>query len=88
MYETAVLGPLKYDKVFHAAATGVAAWASFEALTRWGGRPTPGLALAAVLMASNNMLDVFANTAGAVVGAIWAHIAAPRRTPDHFVGRG
>ncbi|HEY5652062.1 MAG TPA: hypothetical protein VIW46_11485 [Acidimicrobiia bacterium] len=36
LYGAAVLGDIRYDKVFHALATGVAAWAAYEAVRRWG----------------------------------------------------
>lgn len=95
LYMAPVLGQVRYDKVFHALATGVGAVAAWEALKRWGevSRLTPGLAFSVVLMAcgagalveiveyvgtlvvpnsnvgdyGNNMLDLVANLAGAVV---------------------
>ncbi len=52
LYEAVVLGPLRYDKVYHAVASGVAAWAFYELLERWAGRSGLHLVLAAFLMAS------------------------------------
>ncbi len=52
LYELPLVGELRYDKFYHAAATGVGAWASFEALARWTERRRPALILAAVMMAS------------------------------------
>jgi hypothetical protein len=37
LYLAPVIGSLRYDKIFHAGATGVAAWASWHALGRWSG---------------------------------------------------
>jgi hypothetical protein len=37
LYLTPILGPLRYDKVFHAGACAVAAWASWHAVGRWSG---------------------------------------------------
>lgn len=37
LYLTPIIGPLRYDKIFHAAACGVAAWASWHAVGRWSG---------------------------------------------------
>ena len=94
-YEFALMGDIKYDKVYHAVATGVGAWASYEAIHNWVGDHRPSLFLVAVMMASgagafveiveytgtlinednvvggysNNMQDLIANTAGALVGA-------------------
>jgi hypothetical protein len=53
LYMLEMIGPVRYDKLFHTAATGVAAWASWAALLRWSGpQAAPGgLAFAAVLMA-------------------------------------
>jgi hypothetical protein len=36
LYGASVIGQIRYDKVFHAVATGVAGWASYEAARRWG----------------------------------------------------
>jgi hypothetical protein len=48
LYIFEVAGGVQYDKVFHAAATGVASWASWELLGTWGiGR---GRFLAALMM--------------------------------------
>jgi hypothetical protein len=54
LYLTPVIGPLRYDKIFHAVACGVAAWASWHALGRWtGGSMRPGpRRFVAVLMAA------------------------------------
>ncbi len=52
LYVLKILGDVRYDKPFHAAATGVAAWASLEAISRWTGRSKgPSLGFAALLMA-------------------------------------
>lgn len=52
LYLAPVVGPLRYDKVFHALATGVGTLAAWAALRRWGhvARLTSGLAFASVLM--------------------------------------
>lgn len=48
LYAFEVAGGVQYDKVFHAAATGVASWAIWELLGTWGiGR---GRFLAALMM--------------------------------------
>jgi uncharacterized membrane protein YjdF len=47
-----LVGDVRYDKPFHAFATGVAAWACFEALTRWSGRGGGVIAFSAVMMAA------------------------------------
>jgi hypothetical protein len=52
LYEFALVGSLRYDKVFHAIATGVGAWAALEALEHWSNARRAGLVLAAFLMAS------------------------------------
>ncbi len=52
LYELALVGGLRFDKLYHAVATGVGAWASYEAITRWSGQRRPALILAAVMMAS------------------------------------
>jgi len=52
LYEAVVVDPLRYDKIFHTYAAGVAAWAFHEALDRWAGRPGLYVALSAFLMAS------------------------------------
>lgn len=98
LYLSEVIGPLRYDKLFHAYATGVGAVASWRALQNWADVRimTPGLAAAAFLMAcgagalveiveyvgtlivpnanvgdyGNNMLDLVANSAGAVGGVM------------------
>jgi hypothetical protein len=109
-YEFELLGDIKYDKVYHALATGVGAWASYEAIRNWVGEHRPALFLVAVMMASgagafveiteyvgtlinennvvggytNNMQDLVANTAGAVLGAIgfyWLRIRPGRPQP-------
>ncbi len=51
LYELPVLGSVRYDKVFHAIATGVVAWAFLEALGYWGLPRTPILAFSAAMMA-------------------------------------
>lgn len=53
LYLLELVGPVRYDKVFHAVATGVAAWACWDALTTWAGTSSSagGLAAAAFLMA-------------------------------------
>jgi hypothetical protein len=51
LYNAAVLGDIRYDKVFHAVATGVAGWASFEAVKRWGVARTGAAVFVAVMMA-------------------------------------
>jgi len=53
LYLAPVVGSLRYDKLFHTFATGVAAWAAYEALRRWGSveRFTGGVAFATVLVA-------------------------------------
>lgn len=51
LYQLEVLGPIQYDKLFHAAATGVGAWAAYEALVRWGVPHRPLLVFAAVMLA-------------------------------------
>ncbi len=52
LYELAVVGPVQYDKLFHAFATGVGAWAALEALRHWGIPRRPALVFAAVMVAS------------------------------------
>lgn len=52
LYLAPVGGGLHYDKLFHAAATGVAAWASWEALAHWSVVGRGRTAFAAVLMAA------------------------------------
>ncbi len=52
LYVLKLVGDIRYDKPFHAAATGVAAWASLEAISRWTGRPQASVRFAAVLMAA------------------------------------
>lgn len=53
LYLAPLVGSFRYDKLFHAVATGVAAWAGYEALRRWGSvnRFTGGVAFATVLVA-------------------------------------
>ena len=51
LYELPVLGSIRYDKVFHAVAAGVVAWASLEALASWGLRRTFALGFGAAMMA-------------------------------------
>lgn len=103
LYGLAVIGEIRYDKIFHAAATAVAAWASFEAIRRWGVMHVGVAAFVAIMMASgagafveiieyigtlifestsvgdygNNMLDLIANTTGAVVAVLigWRFIS-------------
>ena len=98
LYGAVVVGDIRYDKVFHALATGVAGWASYEAVKRWGVVRTGAAIFVAIMMAAgagafveiieyigsvifentsvgdygNNMLDLVANTAGSVVGVVWA----------------
>lgn len=52
LYLAPVLGPVRYDKVFHAFATAVGTIAAWAALRRWGGivRFSPGIAFSVVLM--------------------------------------
>lgn len=52
LYLAPVLGPVRYDKVFHALATGVGTIAAWAALRRWAQveRFTPGIAFSVVLM--------------------------------------
>lgn len=52
LYVLNLVGDIRYDKPFHAFATGVAAWACFEALTRWSGRSGGAIAFSAVMMAA------------------------------------
>ena len=51
LYQLPVLGSIGYDKVFHAFAAGVVAWASLEALSSWGLRRTFALGFAAAMIA-------------------------------------
>ncbi len=51
LYELPVLGSIRYDKVFHAVAAGLVAWASLEALASWGLRRTFALGFGAAMMA-------------------------------------
>ncbi len=51
LYQLPVLGLIGYDKVFHAFAAGVVAWASLEALSSWGLRRTFALGFAATMIA-------------------------------------
>ena len=53
LYLLELVGPVRYDKVFHTVSTGVAAWACWDALTTWAGTSSSagGLAAAAFLMA-------------------------------------
>jgi len=48
LYMFEVAGGVQYDKVFHAVATGVASWASWELLGTWG--ISRGRFLAALMM--------------------------------------
>lgn len=52
LYVMKLVGDIRYDKPFHAFATGVAAWACLEALTRWSGRSGGAIAFSAVMMAA------------------------------------
>ena len=53
LYSLALVGELRYDKPFHAFATGVAAWIALWSLEAWSGRSGGfGLAFAAVLIAN------------------------------------
>lgn len=52
LYEHEAIGAIRYDKVYHTIATGVAAWASYEAALRWTGRPRPALVFVAFMMAA------------------------------------
>lgn len=54
LYLTQIIGPFRYDKIFHTAACGVAAWASWHAVGRWSGDSMgPGpRRLVAILMAA------------------------------------
>ena len=51
LYQLDLIGSIRYDKVFHAAATGVGAWAAFEVLTNLDVRRPPLLASLAALIA-------------------------------------
>ena len=51
LYGAAVIGNVRYDKVFHALATGVAGWASYEAVRRWGIARTGTAIFVAIMMA-------------------------------------
>ncbi len=51
LYGAAVIGDIRYDKVFHALATGVAGWASYEAVRRWGITRRGAAIFVAVMMA-------------------------------------
>jgi hypothetical protein len=51
LYGATVIGAIRYDKVFHALATGVAGWASYEAVKRWGIARTGAAIFVAVMMA-------------------------------------
>jgi len=54
LYLTPIIGPLRYDKIFHAGACGVAAWAAWHATGQWSGgsiRPGPRR-FVAILMAA------------------------------------
>jgi hypothetical protein len=110
LYLAPVVGAIHYDKLFHAAATGVAAWASWQALEHWSITGRGRTAFAAVLMAcgagalvevveftgtrvfpttnvgdyGNNMLDLVANLAGALVAA--AVLARRGRAAAHLAG--
>lgn len=61
LYELPMLGSIRYDKVFHMVATGVVAWASLEAIARWGLRRTLVLAFGAAMMAigAGALVEVF-----------------------------
>jgi hypothetical protein len=52
LYGAAVIGDIRYDKVFHALATGVAGWASYEAVKRWGVTRTGTAIFVAIMMAA------------------------------------
>jgi hypothetical protein len=52
LYVMKLVGDIRYDKPFHALATGVAAWACFEALTRWSGRSGGAIAFSALMLAA------------------------------------
>lgn len=52
LYELAIVGPIKYDKIYHAVATGIGAWASYEAILRWANDRRAALLFVAVMMAS------------------------------------
>ena len=51
LYGAPVIGSIRYDKVFHALATGVAGWASYEAVKRWGVARTGAAVFVAIMMA-------------------------------------
>lgn len=51
LYGAAVIGEIRYDKVFHALATGVAGWASYEAVRRWGITRTGAAIFVSIMMA-------------------------------------
>lgn len=52
LYGAAVIGDIRYDKVFHALATGVAGWAAYEAARRWGITRTGAAVFVAVMVAA------------------------------------
>ena len=52
LYGATVLGDIRYDKVFHAAATGVAGWAAYEAVRRWGITRAGAAAFVAIMVAA------------------------------------
>lgn len=51
LYELDLIGSIRYDKVYHAVASGIAVWASFDALETWVGERRSALLVAAFLMA-------------------------------------
>jgi hypothetical protein len=51
LYGAVLIRELRYDKVFHALATGVAGWASYEAVKRWGIGRTGAAVFVAIMMA-------------------------------------
>ncbi len=51
LYGAAVIGDIRYDKVFHALATGVAGWAAYEAVRRWGIAGTGAAVFVSIMVA-------------------------------------
>jgi len=51
LYELDLIGSIRYDKLYHAIASAIAVWASFDALETWVGERRVGLLVPAFLMA-------------------------------------
>jgi membrane protein YqaA with SNARE-associated domain len=51
LYGAALVGDIRYDKVFHALATGVAGWAAYEAVRRWGIAGTGAAVFVSIMVA-------------------------------------